>query len=84
MEFLSEEWIKAYQSLWNNTKELVDGLKGFKASIKYFIDGSSKPPVMLKVEDGKAVDSGIAKDMNYDFELWASMDNWDRLISGDL
>jgi len=84
-KFLSEEWIKQYAEVWNNDEELVSGLKGFNATIKYFIDGSDQPPVYIKVEDGKVVEAGLAEEgKEYDFEMWASIDNWKKLATGEL
>lgn len=84
MEFLSEEWIKAYKELWNKDADLINGLKDFSAKIKYFIDKSDKPAMMLVVKDGVATDASVASGDDFDFELWASLENWERLKSGDL
>jgi len=36
------------------------------------------------VKNGEAVEAGKADSRDYDFELWASLDNWKRLATGDM
>jgi len=83
-KFLSEEWIKAYAEEWNKNEKLKDGLKKFNATIKYYIEGSDQPPVYVKVEKGKVVESGLAPDMKYDFEMWATPEDWKILATGEM
>lgn len=84
-DFLSAEWIKRYQALWNQQGDLVDGLKGFDALIEYGMEDDSKPSVFLRVEDGRAVASAW-KDApgKPDFVMKASTENWQRLREGSL
>lgn len=82
-KFLSEEWIKAYMDEWNKNDDLKKGLEGFSASIKYYIEGSSEG-VHLIVDKGVATEAGKANLSNYDFELWASPQNWKKLATGDM
>jgi hypothetical protein len=37
-KFLSEEWIQLYKDEWYKNDKPVNDLKGFTASIKYFIE----------------------------------------------
>ncbi len=84
-KFLSEDWIKAYAEEWNKNEDLKKNLKGFKASIKYFVDGRESDAVKIVVENGTVVVAGKAEpDKKYDFELWASPENWQKLASGDM
>ncbi|MFN3598756.1 MAG: SCP2 sterol-binding domain-containing protein [Aquificaceae bacterium] len=83
-EFLSEDWIKAYMEEWNKNEKLKSGLKDFSASIKYYIEGREKDTVELIVERGVVKSSGKANSHKYDFELWASLENWKKLITGEM
>ncbi len=83
-KFLSEEWIRAYMDEWNKNEKLKSELKGFSASIKYYVEGQEDKAVELVVENGVAKRAGSANSHNYDFELWASLENWKRLATGDM
>ncbi len=81
--FLSEEWINAYKDEWNTNEKLKKGLRGFNASIKYYVEGSGDA-VHLFVEDGEATAGGPADRESYDFEMWAKLDHWKDLASGGM
>ncbi|MEN3033818.1 MAG: SCP2 sterol-binding domain-containing protein [Aquificaceae bacterium] len=83
-KFLSEDWIKAYAQLWNVNETLRRDLKDFSASILYYIDGMRDKAVELKIEKSQAVRAGLANSEKYDFELWASLENWKKLANGDM
>ncbi len=83
-KFLSEDWIKAYMEEWNKNEKLKSDLKDFSASIKYYIEGKEHEAVELIVENGIAKSAGKANAYKYDFELWASPDNWKRLATGEM
>ncbi len=82
--FLSEEWIKAYAEEWNGNEKLKSDLKNFSASIKYFVEGKENDAVHLIVEKGIAKEAGKADSRKYDFELWASPENWKKLATGEM
>ena len=83
--FLSKEWIKTYAEEWNRNEKLKSDLKNFSATIKYFVEGSENEAVELIVEKGEAVFAGKADpNRKYDFELWASPENWKKLASGEM
>lgn len=83
--FLSEDWIRAYMEEWNRNMKLRENLKDFSALIKYFIEGRENEAVFLEVKQGEAVDCGRANEGRaYDFELWATQDNWKKLATGDM
>jgi len=82
--FLTEDWIKEYAKSWNENDTLTSGLKNFNATIKYFIEGVEQEPVFLEVENGKVVNYGLANGGKYDFEMWASLDNWKTLATGGM
>ncbi len=83
-EFLSEEWIKKYAEEWNKNEKLKEGLKKFSASIKYYIEGSDQPPVYIKVEKGEVKEAGLAPDIKYDFEMWATPEDWKTIATGEM
>ena len=83
-KFLTPEWMEAYKEVWNNDPELREGLKKFSATIKYYIEGSDQPPVYAKVEKGEVVEVGVAGDGKYDFEMWATPENWQKLAQGEI
>jgi putative sterol carrier protein len=82
-KFLSEEWMQLYIDEWNK-KELVNDLKGFTASVKHFIEGKEDEAVELIVENGVAKSAGKADNKKYDFEMWATYDNWKILAKGEM
>lgn len=83
-KFLSLEWIKAYQDEWNKNDKLKEGLKNFTASIKYYIEGRESEAVYLVVENGVAKESGKADNRKYDFEMWATYEDWKTLAEGKM
>ncbi|MCX8059919.1 MAG: SCP2 sterol-binding domain-containing protein [Aquificaceae bacterium] len=82
--FLSEDWIKAYMEEWNKNEKLMSDLKDFSASIKYYVEGREDQAVELLVEKGVAKSAGKANSHKYDFELWASPENWKKLATGEI
>lgn len=83
-KFLSEEWIKAYADEWNKNEKLKKDLKDFSASIKYYVEEKDEDAVELIVEKGIAKSAGKADNKKYDFELWASLENWKKLATGEM
>ena len=83
-KFLSEEWIMLYAKEWNNNEKLKEGLKKFSATIKYYIEGRENSPVYIKVKNGEIIDFGLAPDIKYDFEMWATPENWEILATGKM
>ncbi|MCS7262353.1 MAG: SCP2 sterol-binding domain-containing protein [Aquificaceae bacterium] len=82
--FLSEDWIKAYMEEWNKNEKLIADLKDFSASIKYYVEGREDQAVKLLVEKGVAKSASKANSHKYDFELWASQENWKKLATGEI
>ncbi len=83
-KFLSEDWIKAYMQEWNSNERLKSSLRDFSASIKYYVEGKSDEAVHIVVENGIAKEAAKANGANYDFELWATLENWKKLATGDI
>ncbi len=83
--FLSEDWIKEYARLWNENEKLKGDLKSFSATIKYFVEGRDGEAVAIEVKNGEVVRAGRAEEgKKYDFELWASPENWKKLSKGEM
>ena len=59
-KFLSQEWIKEYQRLWNADCELTHGLRNIDATMKYWVDGNESEAVFMRLERGEAVEAGKA------------------------
>ncbi len=83
-KFFSEEWIRVYADEWNKNEKLKKELKDFSASIKYYVEGKDEDAVELIVEKGIAKSAGKADNKKYDFELWASLENWKKLATGEM
>ena len=83
-KFLSEDWIRAYAEEWNKNEKLKSDLRDFSASIKYYVEGKEGEAVELIVEKGIAKSAGKANSQSYDFELWASPENWKKLATGEM
>jgi putative sterol carrier protein len=84
-QFLSEDWIKAYAQEWNRNEKLRNNLKSFSATIKYYVEGKPDEAVAIEVKNGEVVWAGKAEpNKKYDFELWASPENWRKLAGGEM
>ncbi len=84
-KFLSPEWIQAYAQEWNKNEKLKENLKSFSATIKYYIDGKESDAVAIEVKNGEVISAGPAEQgKKYDFELWASPENWQKLAKGEM
>ncbi len=83
-KFLTEEWIKLYSEEWNRNEKLKNDLKSFSAKIKYYIQDINQLSVFIEVKNGEVVDYGLANNSKYDFEMWATLDNWKILATGQM
>ena len=85
MQFMSAEWMKAVAAQWNGHDEIQAMLKNFSATIEYSIeDREDIPPVMMFVKSGKAIYAGPSDGRNRDFVISAKLDNWRKLLSGEM
>lgn len=83
MQFLSENWAKAYLNLWNSSENLMVGLKNFNNVIEYKYDDKDLPPVQIDIKNGKCIYAGSVIDgRKADFEIWATTENWKNIVSG--
>lgn len=85
-ELFSEEWMKAYQTEWNNEPELSNALAEihFNSSIGYGFIGDDKPIGVLVIEEGKAVKAEAYNGQTLNWDLRATKENWDKWIEKGL
>ena len=84
MQFLSEEWVKAYGELWNSNDELAKSLKKFNNLIEYRYEDKDLASVQVDVENGKCIYAGVkVNGREPDFEIWATTQNWENIIAGE-
>lgn len=76
-QLLSEEWIKEYGELWNETKETREGTSDLTISVVYRIAEDSDRQAQINVKDGEVVYAGaVQEDTEPDFLLTAKLDIW--------
>lgn len=85
-ELFSEEWMKAYQTEWNNEPELSNALAEihFNSTIGYGFVGDDNPIGVLVIEEGKAVNAEAYNGQALNWDLRASKENWDKWIEKGL
>ncbi len=85
-ELFSDEWMKKFQSEWNNEPELAGKLAeiGFSSNIGYGFDGEAQPKGILVVEAGRVVSAGSYNGEPLNWDLRAKEDNWDKWIKKGL
>ena len=82
--FLTEEWIREYQRIWNANSELKYGLRKISATMKYFVTGDEQQAVFVRLDKGEAVEAGKASNGSYDYVMWATADNWKKIAAGEV
>ena len=83
-KFLSYDFIKAYKDQWNKNEKLKDDLKNFSANLKYYIISKENEAVELIIKNGEAISCGMANGKDYDFEMWATLEDWKSLATGQM
>jgi len=84
MQFLSEEWAKAYSEKWNSNEDLKSGLKKFNGIFQYQVSESDITPLQIEVKSGEVVKYGAPVDgAKIEFDMWASLDGWRQVIQGE-
>lgn len=84
MEFLSETWIHQYGQVWNQNNTLRKSLENFSAVMNYRYQDREIEPVQLTIKNGICIYSGKENGEKLDFEMWATAENWKRIISGNI
>lgn len=83
---LSEEWIKEYGALWNDTREIVDDTADLTMTVIYRLaEDPENRRAQIDVKDGEVVYAGsVRDDATPDFTLTAKIDVWQQLGAGKL
>ncbi len=85
-KFMSAEWIKLVANQWNtNNKIIQQDLKNFSACWRYYIeDRPDISSVMMVCEAGKIITADVWDNRPCDFEMWATLDNWKKILNSEL
>lgn len=84
MPVLSEQWMKSYAELWNNTPAIRDGLSKLSMVIEYRLADESRAG-QIEVANGEVARAGLpASGVKPDYVLTASADTWRRLGFGEV
>jgi len=88
VQLLSEEWVEAYTTLWNNDPIIAKKLKRFNTVFKYAIsDRADIEPVIIKVEKGICTMFGTSAnfhDKEIEFDMWADTTNWKKVFNREI
>ena len=86
MKFLSTEWCDAYADAWKNNDELKSGLKRFSGNFVYRVSDKEGEiiPLQVNIVKGDVTYHGILNGDKIEFDMWASLDGWRRVIQGEL
>jgi hypothetical protein len=79
-DLFSDAWMKGYLEEWNKETELSDALAkiNFNSKIAYGFENEDKPKGILVIENGKAVVAGTYNGEQLNWDLRASLDNWQK------
>ncbi|MDE8347898.1 MAG: SCP2 sterol-binding domain-containing protein [Acidocella sp.] len=84
-KFLSAAWIQLVGAQWDANPDIQKDLKNFNASWEYYIEDRPEiAHVMLVCQAGKVVYAGPSDGLARDFIMWASLDNWKKILSGEV
>ena len=74
----SEAWVQRFGEEWNKDAKLLGGLSkvGFHSVIAYGFDGEDQPRVVIRVENGRVVASGLYAGEALNWDIRASQENW--------
>jgi len=86
MTFLSKEWCDAYAEAWKSNEELKKGLKRFSGNFVYRVSDKEGEiiPLQVNIEKGEVTYHGEINGNKIEFDMWASLDGWRRVVQGEL
>ena len=86
MKLLSTEWCDAYTDAWKNNAELKKGLKRFSGNFVYRVSDKEGEiiPLQVNITKGEVTYHGILNGDKIEFDMWASLDGWRRVVQGEL
>lgn len=84
-QLLSEEWIKEYAELWNETPATRDGTSDLTVSVVYRLaEDPDNRKAQINIKEGEVVYAGSTVDDKPDFVLTAKTDIWRQFGDGKL
>jgi len=86
MKFLSTEWCDTYAESWKNNEELKKGLKRFSGNFVYRVSDKEGEiiPLQVNIVKGEVTYHGVLNGDKIEFDMWATLDGWRRVIQGEL
>jgi putative sterol carrier protein len=85
MQFLNADWIEAYVTAWKNNEDLKKGLKKFSGNFVYRVsDREDIEPLQVNIEKGEVTYHGAVNGDKIEFDMWAELDGWRRVVQGEL
>jgi len=79
-DIFSAQWMQKMMDEWNKNPELANELSniGFNSTIAYGFDNEDEPRGVLILEEGAAVLGTIFVDQEFNWDLRASKENWQK------
>ncbi len=79
-DIFSAQWMQKMMNEWNKEPELANELSniGFNSTIAYGFDNEDEPRGVLILEEGAAVLGTIFVDQEFNWDLRASKENWQK------
>jgi hypothetical protein len=85
-DLFSDEWMKSFQSVWNNEPELKDALAeiSFNSVIGYGFPNDDQALGFIDVQNGEIVDAGSYAGQELSWDIRADQKNWDKWLSNGI
>jgi hypothetical protein len=82
----SDDWMKSFQSVWNNEPALKDALAqiDFNSAIGYGVRGEDKPRGFISVINGEVTDAGSYSDQDLNWDIRADEKHWDKWLNSGI
>ena len=82
-KIFSDSWMKAFASIWNDDKEMVDKLfmADFSSTIGFGYSGDDAPVGIVQVQKGVIMYAGDYKNQPLDWDLRADMEAWKEWLT---
>jgi|GEM_PF-4200375 len=85
MQFLNSDWIEGYVNAWKSNEDLKHGLRKFSGNFVYRVsDREDIAPLQVNIEKGDVTYHGPLNGDKIEFDMWAELDGWRRVIQGEL
>jgi len=85
-DLFSDEWMKSFQTVWNNEPELKDALAeiNFDSVIGYGFPKDDQAVGFIDVKNGEIVDAGSYDGRELSWDIRADQKNWDKWLSSGI